>query len=214
MKTLLIFLIGSAVIIAGGAVVFSMVTKPAVVSEMMVTESNELSTTSSDEMSGTASILDLIGSVKGKSVECTFVFTGEGMRSEGTGFFVDNKSRVDSLYTGDDGIQAASYMIMDTPADSMYVWSLVNGKQTGMKMSISENKKMAEKNGTVQSATSGGAKPTILPETKTQYTCKPWSPDMTVFIPPADVDFMDMSAMQKQMEEIQKGMDGMKIPGV
>lgn len=209
MKTSTIhFLLGSVVIIGGGVLAFNIMMKSAVDREVVAIQSTDSPTVATDEMSGSASILDLMESASGKSMECTFVFSGEGMRSEGTGFFVDDKARVDSLYTGDEGMQVASYMIMDTPADTMYVWTLVNGEETGMKMSISENQKMANMGTPADAVKTGTAPEQISPDTVTQYTCKPWSPDMTVFIPPSNVEFTDMTEMLKMME----GMPGMTLP--
>jgi len=209
MKTsTILFLLGSVVIIGGGALAFNIVTKPTVDREVVAIQSADSPTVATDEMSGSASILDLMESASGKSMECTFVFSGEGMRSEGAGFFVDDKARVDSLYTADDGMQMASYMIMDNPADSVYVWSLVNGEQTGMKMSISENQKVANMGTLADASQTGTAPEQISPDSVTQYTCKPWSPDMTVFIPPSNVEFTDMTEMLKMME----GMPGMTLP--
>jgi hypothetical protein len=114
------------------------------------------------------------------------------------------------LNTDATNVQVASYMIMDKPSDAMYVWTLANGEQTGMKMSISENEKFAA---TMQAntppTTAGAPAEQISPETAVQYNCKPWSPDLTVFIPPQDVEFTDMSEMTKMMGDM---MGGMKLP--
>lgn len=212
MKTsTILFLVGSLVIIGGGALAFILVSKPAPESSQTATvAATTTALVETDTMTGSGSILGLMTGNKGQNMECAFVFTSSGARSEGTGFFIDGKARVDTLYSDDTSKQIASYMIMDTPDDTMYVWSLVDGEQTGMKMSISENKKMAaqlsENN---QPAKQAVTPEQLSPESDVQYTCKSWSPDVTVFIPPTDVAFTDMAEMNKLMGDM---MGGMKLP--
>jgi len=202
--TTLMFLIGSAAIIGVGGLVFTLVAKPPAESTpAAVTPAAVEETPATAETTGSTSILDLMKTSAGKSIECTFVFTGSGMRSEGTGFFAADKARVDSLYSDADGNQTASYMIMDTPANTMYVWSLIAGEQVGMKLSLSENEKLATINPETESAVKTASTPKpISPESDVQYTCKPWSVDATVFIPPIGVQFADLSEMNKRMGEM------------
>jgi hypothetical protein len=212
MKTsTILFLVGSIVIIGGGALAFTMMTKPAAdIAESTINQEVTVETTPSEAMTGSASILSLMSNIQDKSMECTFVFTDTKMRSEGTGFFIKGKSRVDMLYTDEKNLQVASYMIMDKALDSMYVWTLADGEQTGIKMSISENEKMAAQMSANTPGVDTTSKPEqISPETDVQYACKPWLPDTTVFIPPAGVAFTDMSEMTKMMGEM---MNGMNIP--
>jgi len=218
MKTsTILFLVGTVVIVGGGALAFTVVTKPA--TEVVPVISNFAATTTTAQAeavttTGSASILGLIGGVKSKSVECTFVLDNSGVQSEGTGFFIDGKARVDTFYTDADNRQIASYMIMDTPADTMYVWTLAEGEQTGLKMSLSANEKMVTKMSehnpvAPEVSVSRPQAPNISPETDVQYICKPWSPDTTVFIPPTDVNFTDMTEMNTMMDEM---MEGMTLP--
>lgn len=204
MKTSTIhFLLGSVVIIGGGVLAFNIMMKSAVDREVVAIQSTDSPTVATDEMSGSTSILDLMKTSAGKSIECVFVFTGSGMRSEGTGFFVADKARVDSLYSNADDNQIASYMIMDTLADTMYVWSLVAGEEVGMKLSLSESEKLAATKPEADSAAKTASTPQpISPESDVQYTCKPWSVDATVFIPPVGVQFTDLSEINKLMGEM------------
>jgi hypothetical protein len=43
-------------------------------------------------------------------------------------------------------------------------------------------------------------------DTKYDYTCNAWSADSTLFTPPTNVIFNDMSAMMQQMEGMMEGM--------
>lgn len=212
MKTsTILFVVGSLIIVGGGVFAFTQVTKPP--SEVATTTNTPLNPASapeSDTMTGRASILSLMTGAQGKSMECTFVFVGEGVRSEGTGFFVDGKVRVDSLYNGETNKQIASYMIMDRSADAMYVWTLLDGEEAGVKMSISENEKMAAQiSGSNSTTNQSMDQQQISPESDVEYTCKPWSPDETVFTPPANVEFTDMTEMNKMMNDM---MGGVKLP--
>jgi hypothetical protein len=194
MKTgTIIFFVGSVIIIGGGTLVFMLVTKPAVDTlPALINVATTTTTIEKDTTTGSASIQSLMTGANDKNIECTFVFTGTGMRSEGTGFFIDGKARVDTLYSDNASKQIASYLIIDTPADTMYLWSLVGDEQTGVKMLISDNEKMATK----LSANNPEVIPQqITPDSNVQYTCRPWSPDLTVFIPPTDVEFTDIGEM-------------------
>jgi hypothetical protein len=59
---------------------------------------------------------------------------------------------------------------------------------------------------TDQSAPSAAAMPSstnapaVTPDMDVDYNCKPWRVDGSVFVPPATIEFMDMSEMQKMME--------------
>lgn len=179
----------------------------------LTTQEGETLTITTDEtVKGKNSIMSLFK--LGKSMECTFSFSSDGMRGEGTGFFADGNARVDSLYTGTDSAPTASYMITDAKNKVMYTWTLDNGVAQGVKMAIPDD---APENDT-SAPTTPSPMPTgdtgITPETDVDYNCKPWSVDNSVFVPPTDVEFMDMTNMQAQMEEMQRSMGGMSMPGM
>ncbi len=151
-----------------------------------------------DEMKGKDSLASLMK--LGKSMECTFLFSSEGMRGEGTSYFDKGKSRVDSLYTGGEGEAQASYMISDTETNMMYTWFTTDGVTSGMKMNIPTNTTVDE------SGNSSPTTPQVNTDTDVNYDCKPWNVDNSVFAPPADVEFSDMGEMQKKMESMQNGL--------
>lgn len=169
------------------------------VEQKMMDESVIVSTsTNPDQIKGKDSLATLMK--LGKSMECTFLFNSEDMKGEGTGYFDNGNSRIDSLYTGvEDGPQA-SYMINDVTKNMMYTWFTVDGTTSGMQMNIP-----------VETATNNipvekPDKPQVDTDTAVNYDCKPWNVDSSVFVPPTDVEFTDMGEMRKMMEEMQMGM--------
>ncbi len=159
-----------------------------------------------DSMKGKDSIMALFK--LGKSMECTFSFSSGDMKGEGTGYFDKEKSRVDSLYSVVGDAPMASYMITDGSTNMMYSWFLNEGKMTGMKMSLPKEVDGEEVKDNTKPQAPAGA-PQVTPETDVTYDCKPWVVDNSVFVPPRDVEFTDMSEMQKMMEDMQKGLEGM-----
>lgn len=181
--------------------------------EAMNTEESEILASTTDEnIKGKNSIMSLFK--LGKSMECTFSFSSDGMRGEGTGFFADGNARVDSLYTGTGSTPTASYMISDAKNKVMYTWTLDDGVAQGVKIAIPDE---VPENDTDTPKAPNAMPPVdagVTPETDVDYNCKPWSVDNSVFVPPSDVEFMDMTNMQAQMEEMQRSMGGMTIPGM
>lgn len=143
----------------------------------------------------------------GKSQSCTFVVRTEGVLQEGSAFYAGDKARIDTLISTGASEPMASYVIMDKEADTMYLWNNSKDIKVGMKMSISAQEKLA--------ATQGAAATTVTPTTSTvdtnldvDYDCTPWQVDGSVFVPPADIEFTDMSAMMDMMQS----MEGVKLP--
>jgi hypothetical protein len=173
-------------------------------------EGETLTLTSNDEIKGKDSILSLLK--LGKSLECTFSFSSGDMKGEGTGYFHEGSSRVDSLYTGGGEMPVASYMITDGKSNTMYSWFLANGTLSGMKMAIPSY--TDDEGNAISAPQAQAANDQVNTETPVTYACKPWTVDSSVFVPPSDVEFMDMTSMQKQMEDMQKQMGGMTMPNM
>jgi hypothetical protein len=183
------------------------------VDETMTVEEGDTLTLGTDEtMKGKNSIMSLFK--LGKSMECTFAFSSDGMRGEGTGFFADGNARVDSLYTGTGSAPTASYMISDASNKVMYTWTLDDGVAQGVKMAIPDEVPSGDVDTESKPSPMPSQEAGVTPETDVEYNCKPWTVDSSVFVPPSDVEFMDMTSMQQQMEEMQRSMGGMTIPGM
>lgn len=172
--------------------------------KLVITDEDKLpAATNPEELKGKDSLLALFK--LGKSMECTFAFSADGMKGEGTSYFDNGFVRVDSLYSGTEmGKEPlASYMIQDTARKVMYLWS--SAAPQGMKMTIPEETD-TQTTKTDMPKSPAGTPPAMDMDTAVQYDCKPWNPDRSVFIPPSDVEFMDMDAMKNMMPA------GMKIP--
>ena len=166
-------------------------------------DSQSPTTANPEQLKGKDSLLSLFK--LGKSMECTFAFSADGMKGEGTSFFDAGYVRVDSLYSGDavGSEPLASYMIQDTISKLMYMWS--SAMPQGMKMTIPDEADTKAASPEIPK-TPAGTPPAMDMDTAVQYDCKPWNPDRSVFIPPANVEFMDMDSMMKMMPA------GMKVP--
>ena len=175
------------------------------VEQKMIEESNVTAeVVNPDQIKGKDSLASLMK--LGKSLECTFSFSSEGMKGEGTSYFDKGKSRVDSLYTDNKSGPQASYMISDTATNMMYTWFTADGTTSGMKMNIPVATP-TDKTPIGQSNT-----PQVDTSTDVNYDCKPWNVDSSVFVPPADVEFTDMGEMQKMMNDMQNGMTMPNVP--
>lgn len=177
-------------------------TSPAVLSEG--TEISVATTTAGDSLVGKDSLTALL--TLGKSLECTFSFSSEGVRGEGSAFYDDGLARIDSLYLDESNQNMSSYLIIDSNNEVMYSWFTNDGLTQGVKLST---KVPSDQTAVVKDIT----KPeTVTPDTPVQYDCKPWVADRSVFVPPSEIEFTDMSDMQKMMEDMQKNIGQMNIP--
>lgn len=120
-----------------------------------------------------------------RDLECAIVIATQDTTTEGTYFVSNGKLRADVLVPSPDlGGTILSSMIMI--GDELYVWSEINGEQYGVKMQASK----------IDPVTSGAA-PVGLDQSLT-YDCKVWPlVDNTVFEPPHDVLFKDMTDLQR-----------------
>jgi hypothetical protein len=192
-------------VIGVGGYMATKVTKDALTTEerspnLETAPENATTPTPEDETTtGKGSLLGLLA--LGRSQECTFVVRTDGMVQEGTAFYDGDNARVDTLIKGAATEDIASYMIMDKRSSTMYIWGSAQGDQ-GIKMTLpSEGDTTTVPMNNPQTPTSV---PTVTPDMGVDYTCKPWRVDGSVFVPPATIEFMDMSELQKMME----GMSG------
>lgn len=123
-----------------------------------------------------------------EDLECTISYTpsDETPAVEGTYFVSSGNMRGDFLTESPDlSGQILSSMIIN--GETMYTWSTIEGETYGMKIDISAANKTTDE---IQ-------QPVSL-DTNVKYDCKNWeNVDRTVFVPPADVLFQDMSQLMK-----------------
>jgi hypothetical protein len=146
----------------------------------------------SDHVTGQDSFQSLLA--LGKTLECSFRTGDEKMPAEGTAFFDNGKMRVDTMYTGaSSSVDTANMIVTD---GTMYTWSKTKEGSFAIKMPLSA----------IPNASAQRPQKSVSLQNKVQYDCKPWHVDGSVFVPPADITFMDMSSMMKGMPA------GMAIP--
>ena len=126
---------------------------------------------------------------RGDNVECAITYIPNPLEPEVTGtFFTANGNvRGDFVVPAPDlsGQVVSSLIYRD---DTLYVWSTINGEQYGFTLAA-------------ENFTSPGADTPIPTDTEVQYNCLTWPRvDNTIFEPPADVLFTDMTDTSATME--------------
>lgn len=193
-------------VIVIGVVMATKVTKDALTTDESVSTVDSTTITlesasSTDEtVKGKGSLLSLLA--MGRSQECTFVVRTDGVVQEGTAFYDGGNARVDTLVKSAGAKEVASYMIMDQKTNTMYLWGSAQGDQ-GIKMQLPDAS--AQTKAETSGMPTAQSEPTVAPDTDVDYDCKPWRVDGSVFVPPANIEFMDMSEMQKMMEGMGSG---------
>lgn len=140
-----------------------------------------LEKTQSVETSGNNQMLKLAKALElGQSVKCTT--TVEGQTS--TTYWKNNNMRMDS-----DSVDAHGIYTKDV----MYSWT---GKQ-GVMMKLEDIEKMAKNAQSQQPAPR--TKEEIVQE-NVDVQCEPFNVPDSMFVPPSDVEFQDMSEIFKQLE--------------
>lgn len=139
------------------------------------------------------SLMDLI--TQGKNVSCSFDTIMGTTESSGTVYVSGKNTRVD-FSTTNDGKKNTGSMIRDE--NFSYVWGM--GMAQGIKM---KNTSVESPSGSAQS------KQYFDPTSKVDYKCQSWSPDNSMFKPPAEVKFSEFSIPVSQ----QAGSTGNVTPG-
>ena len=139
---------------------------------------NSLSTAASKD-----SMQNLLAS--GKSLQCTFEKDDAGTNQKGTLYIASDRMRGDFDVQSSDG-EYPMHMIRE--GNTSYMWGGPMGENTGMKMEISSNGAQAPQHG-----------PDMNEEM--DFECQPWNVDASKFVPPANVEFQDMSAMMGQLQQ-------------
>jgi hypothetical protein len=151
-------------------------------------ESQSGSKTPAAELNGFGSMNDLLA--RDKSLECQITTIDNSVASEGTFFVADEKIRGDFITESPDleGSSVSSIIIVD---GTMYVWTEIGGESFGVKSQLQ----------TTSETDIQTQEPVGLDE-RVKYSCQKWEPvDQSIFIPPTDVLFQDMSqVLQGGME--------------
>lgn len=134
--------------------------------------------------SGAQSVKDLIAA--GIPQKCTFTSTEGGASTQGTTYVAAGKVRGDFGSTID-GKASVSHMISD--GETTYIWQ--DGQMNGVKMEIPKD---SQGEASTQPVDTSVGKQADLDQ-KMDYDCSAWIPDTSLFSPPSDVTFTDLSQM-------------------
>jgi hypothetical protein len=133
------------------------------------------------------SLLDLIKI--GQNVRCTFRSEVANGSTEGTVYVSGQNVRGDfNIKTTSDGKTMQTSMIKT--GDTNYVWG--SSMTTGIKMTISLDKLAQNKQ----------ASQYVDPNQKVDYNCTPWNVDASLFTPPSNIKFTDMTSLLAPKENI------------
>ena len=188
-----IFTIGLLLVVIGGGIWWVSTTTDGDGSLDSVPEDVASEESATEARDGTTSLRDLM--LRGESVECTFTIAeDDGTIGTGVGYFSEEQARVDSELVDADGFSyEVSYIFSD---DRVYTWgTMLDGQQFAVSMLVDDEHELdvlAEEDDDMLGI-----------DDEIEYSCQPWRVDTSVFVPPADIEFMDMTSMlQQQMMEI------------
>ena len=141
------------------------------------------------------SIQDLIN--RGKSAKCVLQAKAGDSIISGTTYISGKNARSDFQMTGAGETATNGHFISD--GTWMYTWNDVS-KDQAVKFKIDEMQKPEFKN---QANTNGANN---LDESM-DYKCYSWSADQSSFVPPADINFKDFSALMNQLQQQTQGLN-------
>lgn len=150
-----------------------------------------------DWQSFSGSIEDLLA--KGDNLKCEIeVKDGDNIVS-GTTYLAGSKARTEmKLAAPELGEKSMdSYVIVDE--EWMYTWS-EQYPQAAMKIKKSEIKDIE-----TDEAPANQEYNLESYQTDMNYKCKKWIPDNSMFVPPADINFMDFTETIKQFQDLESG---------
>jgi hypothetical protein len=152
--------------------------------------------------SGMTSLKDLLS--MGKNQKCTYKYSDPTTGTMEGVTYISTSGKMRGDYTGTDpaGKTFSGHMINDT--QFMYTWS--SQTPQGMKIPITEDMKK-----TVDDAQKNPQdyQKYVNTDAKMAYDCDNWNGDASVFTPPSDVQFTDLSEQMKVIEDL-KGNPDMK----
>ncbi|HMA79125.1 MAG TPA: hypothetical protein VKP88_08510 [Candidatus Paceibacterota bacterium] len=138
---------------------------------------------------GQGTLADFFG--RGESVYCTFSGTyADDTTGEGEFWYADERMRVEAI-TRVDGEVYTSNMIND--GQRTYIWS---GTADGMQAMVMDTD-MTEMSAEYEAGAATDAR--VDMEQTIEYECQPWTPQAAQFVPPSNLEFIDMNDMMEGM---------------
>jgi len=160
--------------------------------------------TEPSQFSGAGTFADFLN--RGDSGVCTFTSVHEAGSSEGTFWYDGERIRIESV-TRADGEIYTSNVINDST--KTYIWG---GTAAGMQAMVFPNNTNTEPATDDVLYDTGQADARVSMDQQIEYNCESWTPRSTQFIPPSNIEFVDMDAMLQGMFEgelrgLPEGMD-------
>jgi predicted small secreted protein len=142
------------------------------------------------EESFSGSLSDLMK--RGQPTKCTFNYSEAGGNQQGEAYISGNSVRVNTK-TNTDGKNTETYLIKK--GTEYYVWgSDTAGKGTKFVFTEADEKAMQEKGQNQEADKNVDLNKTV------DYKCSIWIPDNSLFTVPANIEFQDMTAVFKDMQ--------------
>jgi len=132
------------------------------------------------------------------SMQCKFSYDDEGNKSEGTVYLSGKKMRGDFALSQSDGKSMQSHVIRD----DVYGYTWLEGQKQGTKLKIEKSDEVMEK-----SEDKKDDELFAIDNKEVDYDCKAWNVDSSMFKPPANINFQDISI---QVEESKKTTEQLK----
>lgn len=191
-----------AVLIVGAAAYYFLTPKqPAMQAKTMGNKMND----SIESFSGTISEL----LAKNTPLQCDFTYSDKdaGGTSSGTVYVSGNKMRGNFETAIQDKTTQTSMIRRD---NEVYTWGFEQG--VGYKMQFDESMMQNAKDKAEEYMPQSKNESSFDPnKQKVDYNCRAWAGDESMFTPPADIKFQDLSGMMQQMQkmnsETQNSMD-------
>lgn len=142
-----------------------------------VTKTNTSPTPTKTENKST-SLMDLL--TLNKPQRCTFSTKTADTLTEGTVYISEKKIRQDFKSTTKGKVEEMSMIITN---NTSYIWG--TSLPTGIKMTLSLD----------EVAKNTQASQYVNPNAKVAYNCMPWNTDASLFTPPANIKFTDISSI-------------------
>lgn len=158
--------------------------------EEMTTDTTESDSTTTDNSNN---LLALLQSRETKT--CTYSMEQEGTTISGVAYIAGDNMRNNYEVSGEEQNITGSMIKM---GDTMYIWG--SSMPQGIKMQVNMEELAAQysQNGDQQLIPGQNMTPFDITK-QTEYTCANWVSDDSMFTPPADVTFTDMSEMMQTM---------------
>ncbi len=203
MNTKIVMLLSIVVVIIAAG--FYFLTKSPDTNDATGTEADKEATDSKDfKNSGRGSFASLMNS--GENIKCSFSTTEEDAVSTGVFYHSGGKYRVEAE-TQSEGQTYQTNMI--GLSNKTYMW----GSSPEGEMAFVMSNDMMNNDGAVAQYTETQGSAAVDMETEAEYDCDSWRPNTSVFVPPSDVEFVDIEVMMREMfsAEIQGLPEGFKI---